>query len=139
MIDNRKKHKSLSYVLVLTVARKCEPQVRCAAIEAFNQARCCAAQAFWYKLKQLFDYTSYFVTVGLCNTRYGAAAAVERLFRDVETPGASFVLSSSALLSLLLLLFCFLSLCNEDVLINLRVSSLTESDLYKNAVECLLQ
>ena len=48
----------------------------------------------------------------------------------VGTPGVSFVLPGSSLL----LFFAFLSRCNKDVLFDLfRVSSLTESDLCKDA------
>ena len=47
------------------------------------------------------------------------------------------MLPSSALLSLLLFFFPLLSRCNKDVLFNLRVSSLTESDLYKHVLSFL--
>ena len=70
--------------------------------------------------------------------QYGATAVAGNLFSDVGTPRVSFVLPSSALISyfsfffsLLLLEFCFLSGCNNDVLFNLRVPSLTEPGLLK--------
>ena len=83
----------------------------------------------------MFDYTSYFVTIGLSNT----VQLRGKLFSDVGSPRVSFVLPSSALLSSffppvsLLISSSFLSRCNKDVLFNLRVSSLTETGLYKDA------
>ena len=83
---------------------------------------------------RMFDYTSYFVTIGLSNT----VQLRGKLFSDVGTPRVSFVLPSSALLSsffppVSLLISSFLSRCNKDVLFNLRVSSLTERGLYQDA------
>ena len=76
---------------------------------------------------EVFDYTSYFVTVGLSNT------VQLRL-----------LLSYSVMLELLESLLCcltwhfffsssFLPGCNKDVLFNLRVSSRTDPGLYKHA------
>ena len=46
----------------------------------------------------MFDYTSYFVTVGLSDT-VQINAVVGKLISDVGTPRVSFVLPSLALLS----------------------------------------
>ena len=85
----------------------------------------------------MFDYASYFVTFGLSNTvqlrlldNYAVMlellesllCCLARYFFLLLFPHFSLLLSSS-----------FLSGCNKDVLFNLRVSSLTEPGLYKDA------
>ena len=81
---------------------------------------------------RVFDCTSYFVTVGLSNTvqlrLLGNCSGMLELLESL------LCCLARHFFSFLLLLFCFLSGCNKDVLFNLRVSSLTESELYKHTV-----
>ena len=85
----------------------------------------------------MFDYTSYFVTVGLSNT---VQVRLLGNYSVMLVPLESLLccLARHFFLLLLsppfsLLLSSFLSRCNKDVLFNLRVSSLTEPGLYKDA------
>ena len=77
-------------------------------------------------MKTLFDFTSYFVTVGLSNTVQ--LRLLVNYPRYVGTLGVSFVLPGSTLL----IFSSVLSRC-KAVLFNLRVPSLTKSDLCKDA------
>ena len=82
---------------------------------------------------QMFDDTSYIVSVGSSNT------VQLRLLLLGHYPGVLEFLESLlcclvwdiSLLLFFLLFLSFLSRCNKDVFFNLRVSSLTESDLCK--------
>ena len=88
--------------------------------------------------EDMFDDTSYFVTVGLSNSTV-QLRLLGKVFSDVGTPRVSFVLPNSALLLLSCSPSSFLLLSfsegNKDVftLFNLRVSSLTEPGLYEDA------
>ena len=73
----------------------------------------------------MFDYTYYFVIVGLFNT------VQLRLLGNY--PGTMLELLESLLFCLVWHFFAFLFRCNKDALFNLRASSLTESDSCKNA------
>ena len=80
----------------------------------------------------MFDCTSYFVTVGLSNTvQLRLLGNYSGMLELLESLLGCLVRHFFSLLFLFPLLFQ----SSEDVLFNLRVSSLTESDLYQHASE----
>ena len=95
---------------------------------------------------RMFDYTSYFVTVGLSNKVHlrllgNYSVMLEPLESLLCCLARHFFLLIFPFISpllfppfSLLLSSSFLSGCNKDVLFNLRVSSLTETGLYKDAI-----
>ena len=75
--------------------------------------------------ERVFDYTSYFVAVGLSNTVQ---------LRSLENhPDMLELLESLLCCPVVRNVFFFLSRCNKDVSFNLRVSSLAESGICKDA------